>query len=55
MSEQEKAEIREIIKEEIEARYSVSSTKNSTKTQEPLSARPDTRRVVYVETVSPAY
>ena len=55
MTEQDKAEIREIIKEEIEAKYAVSSSQYPAKAQEPLSPKLDSKRTVYVETVSPAY
>jgi hypothetical protein len=54
MSEQDKTEIRKIIKEEIEAKFSISTTKKSTEVKEPLKRDSD-RRNVYVETVSPTY
>jgi hypothetical protein len=54
MSEQDKAEIRKIIKEEIEAKFSKPANRA---TQINASDNPanHVKKAIYVETVSPAY
>jgi hypothetical protein len=55
MTDQEKAEIRTIIKEEIEAKLSNQPNTNAPKSQPELNPIPEKTKVVNIETVSPAY
>jgi hypothetical protein len=55
MTEQDKAEIRKIIKEEIEAKFSIPSPRSSPNVKEPFRRENDNKKGVFVETVSPAY
>ena len=56
MSEQDKHEIRKIIQEEINAKLSAASGKNSVDTKQPgQGVSVDQLKAINVETVSPAY
>jgi hypothetical protein len=54
MSEQDKAEIRKIIKEEIEAKFSKAASR-ATETRPSDKPANHGEKAIYVETVSPAY
>jgi hypothetical protein len=54
MSEQDKAEIRKIIKEEIEANFS-NRAKRTTQLNTSNKPTDQVKKAIYIETVSPAY